>query len=71
VAHHAQDTGAYFYQLGPVNDMTESNDHLTDRHGNRVEITEAYLCSDHVWVRNEDGSSKVIRTRDLHRERER
>jgi hypothetical protein len=52
--------------------MSESNSqsHLTDRNGNPVEVIETYLCSDNVWVRNEDGSSKVIKTRDLHMERD-
>lgn len=50
-------------------DHQDSGLYMTDKQGNRVEIRETYLCSDHVWVRNPDGSSKVVRTGDLRPEK--
>lgn len=47
--------------------MGNSQHQLTDEKGNPVKLVEAYLCSDHVLVRTQSGTTKVMKTGDLKR----
>lgn len=53
--------------MGVFSTNDSSGLYARDKDGNKVEIIETYLTNNKVWVRNEDGSSKVIPTRDLRR----
>lgn len=53
--------------MGKFGGPESSGGIVTDRDGNRIEIIEAYLTTDKVLVRKEDGSTKAIRIRDIRR----